>query len=122
MAVDAGLIEWVREALEPMGSITTRPMMGGVTFYCDGTVFAIAAFDELWFKADAASDAIWDAEGCDRFIYEMGEWRVGSMNYRRAPADVYDDADAMRHWAALAIEAGLRAPPKKPRRAKRPPA
>lgn len=119
MAVDAGLIEWVREALEPMGSITTRSMMGGMTFYCDGTVFAIAAFDELWFKADAVSDALWDAEGCDRFTYDMGEGRVGSMNYRRAPADVYDDADAMRHWAALAIEAGLRAPPKRPKR-KRP--
>ena len=24
------------------------------------------------------------------------------MNYRRAPADVYDDAEAMQRWAALA--------------------
>jgi DNA transformation protein len=38
------------------------------------------------------------------------------MNYRRAPDDVYDDADAMREWAALGIAAGLRAPKKKPRK------
>ena len=38
-------------------------MMGGATLYCDGTVFAILAFDELWFKADAESDAAWDAAG-----------------------------------------------------------
>lgn len=115
MAVDDGLIEWVKEAMEPMGSITTRAMMGGRTFYCDGRVFAIAAFDELWFKADAASDAIWDAAECDRFTYPMKD-KVAVLNYRRAPADVYDDADAMRHWAALALEAGLRAPPKRPKR------
>ena len=24
------------------------------------------------------------------------------MNYRRAPSDVYDDAEAMQRWAALA--------------------
>lgn len=115
MAVDEGLIEWVKEAMEPMGTVTGRPMMGGMTLYCDGTIFAIAGFGELWFKADAVSDPVWDAQGCERFTYEMGEGRSGSMNYRRAPADVYDDAEAMRHWAALALEAGHRAPPKKPR-------
>ena len=35
------------------------------------------------------------------------------MNYRRAPQDVYDDPDAMRRWAALAVEAGLRGAAKK---------
>jgi DNA transformation protein len=43
----------------------------------------------------------------------MGEGRTGSMNYRRAPADVYDDGDALRIWAALALEAGRRGPVKK---------
>jgi DNA transformation protein and related proteins len=38
------------------------------------------------------------------------------MNYRRAPDEVYDDAEEMRRWARLAIEASLRAPKKKPKR------
>ena len=37
------------------------------------------------------------------------------MNYRRAPSDVYDDAEAMQRWAALAVEAGLRGAAKKSR-------
>lgn len=115
MAVDAGLIDWVAEALEPMGTITHRRMMGGVTLYLDGTLFAtISSDDVLWFKADAQSDAVWDAAGCERFTYEMKD-RVASMNYRRAPDDVLDDADAMREWAALGLEAGRRAPVKKPK-------
>lgn len=66
MALDTGLLEWVREALAPVGTVTMRRMMGGATLYCDGTVFAILAFDELWFKADAESDAAWDAAGARR--------------------------------------------------------
>jgi DNA transformation protein len=113
MAYDRGLIDWVTEALEPIGVVTHRPMMGGATLYCDGVVFAIVADDALWFKADKVSDAEWDAVGAPRFTYEMGEGRTGSMNYRRAADDVYDDADEMRRWAELALEAGRRGPTKR---------
>ena len=113
MAVDAGLIAWIEEAVEPLGRVTQRAMMGGATLYLDGQVFAIVSSDgALWFKADAVSDAEWDAAGCERFSYTFPDGRVGTMNYRRAPDDAYDDADALRRWAALGLEAGLRAPRK----------
>ncbi|MFM9829510.1 MAG: TfoX/Sxy family protein [Sphingomonas sp.] len=116
MAVDAGLIDWIGEALAPMGNLTNRAMMGGATLYLDGTIFAIIADDALWLKADADSDMVWDEAGCTRFTYDFGHRRTGSMNYRRAPDDVYDDADALRHWATVALGAGARAPARKPRR------
>jgi len=115
MSVDEGLVDWIEESLEPLGRVTRRPMMGGGTLYLDGTVFAIIANEELWFKADKSSEAEWDDARCERFTFEMGG-KVGSMNYRRAPADVHDDADALRRWASLAVEAGFRAPKKKQRR------
>ena len=115
MSIDDGLLAWIEEALEPLGRVTRRAMMGGATLYLDGTVFAIIADDDLWFKADKLSDAEWDAAGCERFMFEMSG-KVATMNYRRAQADVHDDADAMRRWASLAVEAGLRAPKKRPRR------
>lgn len=116
MTVDAGLIAWVEEALAPMGTVTRRAMMGGATLYLDGVIFAIVDDDQLWFKADATSDADWDAAGCARFTFQMGEGRTGSMNYRRAPDDVYDDADEMRRWARMGVAAGARAPVRKPRK------
>ena len=119
MAVDAGLVDWIEEVLAPVGTVTKRAMMGGATLYLDGTIFAIVADDALWIKADATSDSVWDAAGCARFTYTMGEGREGSMNYRRAPDDCYDDADALREWALLGIEAGTRAPAKKKRTASR---
>ena len=118
MAADQGLIDWVAEAMEPVGTVTKRAMMGGATLYCDGTIFAIISHDDvLWFKADAESDAVWDDAGCGRFTYEMGD-RVGSMNYRRAPDDVYDDPDELRRWGLLGLEAGRRAPAKKSKKPK----
>ena len=112
MSVDEGLLAWVEECLDPLGRVTMRPMMGGATLYLDGIVFAIIAGDDLWFKADKVSDAEWDAIGAERFTYDMGG-KTGTMNYRRAPLDAHDDAEAMRRWASLALEAGLRASKKK---------
>jgi DNA transformation protein and related proteins len=117
MSVDEGLYAWVEEALEPLGRLSMRRMMGGATLYLDGTIFAIMDEGELWLKADAESDAVWDAEGCERFSVTFKDGKVDTMNYRRAPSDVYDDAEALQRWAGLAAQAGLRgAAKKKPKR------
>ncbi|MET0364328.1 MAG: TfoX/Sxy family protein [Sphingobium sp.] len=100
------------------GGVWWRRLWGGPTLYLDGTIFALIADDQLWFKADATSDATWDAAGCPAFTYAFVNGREGRMNYRRAPEDVHDDPDAMRHWAALALEAGQRAPKPRPKRKK----
>ena len=121
MSFDEGLYAWVQEALAPLGAVTMRKMMGGATLYLDGTVFAILDEGEIWFKADAETDAVWDAAGCERFSVTFRDGRIDTMNYRRGPLDVYDDPEAMQRSAALAAEAGLRAAAKKrPRRPKEP--
>ncbi len=118
MSLDHSLLNWVAEAMEPVGAITHRAMMGGATLYCDGTVFAILPREGgLWFKADKVSDAIWDEAGCTRFCFDM-KGKPFSMNYRLAPDDVHDDPESLRRWATLGLEAGRRAPPKKPRQPK----
>ncbi len=115
MSADAGLIAWVAETLAPAGVVTWRRMMGGATLYLDGTVFAIVTDDGLWFKSDATADGLWDAAGCARFAYARRDGSVATMNYRRAPDEVIDDADALAHWAGIAVEAGRRAPVKRRR-------
>jgi DNA transformation protein and related proteins len=119
MSIDEGLYAWVEEALEPMGRLSMRKMMGGATLYLDGAIFAILVDGELWFKADEESNAAWDEAGCtERFTVTFKDGTVDRMNYRRPPSDVYDDPDELRRWAALGIEAGLRRPTKKRSRKK----
>jgi DNA transformation protein len=115
MAYDAGLADWVSEGCEPLGTITRKRLFGGATLYADDVAFAILAFDALWFKADAESDSTWDAIEAPRFTVEREGGKTQSMNYRRAPDEVYDDGDALREWAGLAIAAGRRALAKKPK-------
>jgi len=110
MSIDEGLYAWVEEALEPLGRVTMRKMMGAATLYLNGVIFAVLDESELWFKSDVETNAIWDAQGCERFTFTGSDGRIESMNYRRAPAEVHDDAEAMQRWAALAREAGTRAP------------
>ena len=137
MSIDEGLLAWVEECLggispgnpsdarvasrpkhlEPVGRVSMRKMMGGATLYLDGTIFAILVDGEIWLKSDAEADSIWDAEGCERFSVTFKDGRVDTMNYRRAPSDVYDEPEAMQRWAKLALDAGLRgAAKKKPRK------
>ena len=108
MSIDEGLYAWVQEALEPMGTVTLRKMMGGATLYLDGIIFAIMVDGELWMKSDAEADAIWDMVSTERFTVTFKDGKVDSMNYRRAPSDVYDDAEAMRKWVSVSVEAGRR--------------
>jgi DNA transformation protein len=112
VSFDEGLYAWVQEALEPLGTVTLRKMMGAAVLYFDGIVFAVLD-DELWLKADAESAPVWDEAGCDRFTFTLKDGTVEAMNYRRAPTDVYDDPEAMQRWARLALEAGSRAAAKK---------
>ena len=112
MAFDAGLVEWATEVIEPLGVVTMRRMMGAATLYLDGAIFAIVDDSEIWFKADAGSNAIWDEAGCERFTTAFSATNIETMNYRRAPANVYDNPEAMREWAALGIAAGQRVPKK----------
>jgi DNA transformation protein len=113
VSFDEGLYAWVQEALDPLGVVTMRKMMGGATLYLDGTIFAILDGSELWLKSDSEADPIWDAEGCERFSVTFKDGKVDTMNYRRAPLDVYDEAEALQRWASLAVEAGLRGASKK---------
>jgi DNA transformation protein and related proteins len=113
MSIDEGLLAWVEEATEPLGTLSLRKMMGGATLYLEGTIFAILDDGEIWFKADEETNAVWDAEGCERFAVTFKDGTIDRMNYRRAPSDVYDDAEALQRWAKLAVEAGARRPVKK---------
>jgi DNA transformation protein len=117
MAIDEGLYAWVEEALEPMGRVSMRRMMGGATLYLDAIVFAIIVDGELWLKSDAEADPVWDAESRDRFTVTFKDGTVDTMNYRRAPSDTYDDAEALQRWASVSVEAGRRAAAKKRPRA-----
>lgn len=105
------------DLLASQGPCVAKRMFGGWGISIDGLTLAIIADlgsgEKLWLKADEASRQRFEANGCERFTFQMKD-RLASMGYYTAPEEAMDSPDAMRTWARLALEAALRARAAKP--------
>ena len=117
MANRASYVEFLVEHLSPLGTITARRLFGGNALYCDGIVFALVANDTLYLKADDGNRSEFEASGLEAF-HPFGDG-TKSIGYYQAPAELFEDADALHRWGSGAVAAGRRASAKKPRRAKK---
>lgn len=100
--------EFVIGQMAGLGTITARRMFGGHGLYCDGLFIAIITGDTLYLKADAQTQADFEARGLPRFGYSAGGKAV-QLRYYEAPAEVFDEPQAMRDWGRLALAAAVRA-------------
>ncbi len=120
MAPSASHLDHLKDLFSLFGVITIRKMFGGAGIYCDGKIFAIADDDDVWLKVDDVSRAEFEEAGLKPFEVEM-QGKKGTMSYYKPPDDIYDDEDALRHWAELALGAAARSktPVKKKRASKK---
>jgi DNA transformation protein and related proteins len=105
------------DLLATQGPCVAKRMFGGWGISIDGLTLAIIADlgsgEKLWLKADEESRQRFEASGCERFTFQMKD-RLASMGYYTAPEEAMDSQEAMRPWAALALECALRARAAKP--------
>jgi len=127
MAVSAQFNDFVLDLLGTVCAVRARRMFGGVGYYADGLFFAISADDVLYFRADAASRALFEAEGMPAFA-PLGPG-AKPMNYFTVPPRLYDDAEELAVWMRRALAAaragGIKGPVRgrrAPRSARSPPA
>jgi DNA transformation protein and related proteins len=107
------LVDW----LSPLGEITARAMFGGHCVYCNGVVFALVAANMLYLKADDGNRPRFESRGLQAFRPFPDRPEV--MQYYRAPAEFFEDADVMEEWGRAAVEAGTRAKKKQKRTRKK---
>ena len=70
MAVSAATRAFVLELFDGLGGVSARAMMGGLTLYCDGQVFAIVTGEErIYLKAAGRLAEALAAEGAEQFAY-----------------------------------------------------
>lgn len=107
------------ELLAPLGPVLARRMFGGFGLYVDGLFLAIISRDELYLKADAASQARYAEAGCEPFRYSKtgkdGQEAVASLNYFRPPEETLESPALMLPWGRLAMESALRSANAKPK-------
>lgn len=106
---DAGFIAHVLDVLgQCLDQVRARAMFGGHGIYHGDVMFALIADDRLYFKADEASKPQFEAAGSRPFVYDGGSRKPVTMSYWEAPEDALDDADELRPWARLGLDAALR--------------
>ena len=112
-------VEFVIERMAPIGKPRVRAMFGGYGVYLGDNIFAIIADDRLYFKVDGGTRGEFEGKGLQPFTYAARGKSV-TMQYFEAPAEVFDEPDAMRFWGHKALGAAIRAKqtkgPKTPRR------
>ncbi len=113
IAVGKEFMEFVQEALAPIGQIRIRRMFGGAGVYADDVFFAILDDGQLYLKADTESQPLFEAEGLTQFTFTKKDGTVEKMRYFAAPEEVFEDEDLLREWTSLALDAALRAKKRK---------
>jgi DNA transformation protein and related proteins len=107
--------------LEQLGRVVNdvrgRSMFGGVGIYSDDLFFALIADDTLYFKVDETTRADFQSRGMEPFrpYGPDGE----EMHYYCVPAELLEDAEALKEWAEKAVEVARRAKRRPARRGRR---
>lgn len=100
-------VEFLHEQFEPFGAVTAKRMFGGHGIYHDGIMIGLVADDVLYLKVDAATEALFAAEGSKQFMYDKAG-KLVKMSFFEAPPQIMDDPDEMARWARLAYDAACR--------------
>lgn len=101
------LIAHLHDLLDPMGTLTTRPMFGGHGVYVDGVMLGVIMEDALYLKVDAETQLHFEAAGSQPYVY-LGQEAPITMSYWSVPDEAMESARAMRPWAELARAAAER--------------
>src|ERR1700722_1378608 len=111
--------EALKAFFEPFGSVTVKRMFGGSGIYAEGLCFAIEADGEVFLKTDALSRADFLAADSAPFTY-VAKGKSRPPSYWSLPAIAHDEADELRRWARMGLDAARRAAEAraKPRKAK----
>ena len=109
MARSDPLLDYLIDHLSPLGDAQGRPMFGGFGVYLDGFIIGLLAFDTFYLKADDTNRNDFEAAGAEPFRYSRSN-QIATINaYRECPADVMEEPELLRAWAAKSLLVSRRA-------------
>ena len=106
MAVSDEDIAFVYDLFSDIPGLTHRKMMGGLSLYSEGQVFAILSSEGVvYVKAECELAVSLADEGCRIFEMTRKDGRVASMGYWTLPESALDDPETACDWGRRAIAA-----------------
>lgn len=107
------------DVLARLSGITSRAMFGGYGIYRNGTIFAIIADDQLYFKVGESNSEDYRQAESEPFVYERGNHQKTTMSYWRVPEEVMEDPELVAEWAEKALVVSRSVQCSKPAKRKR---
>ena len=117
--VESEFVHFVVESLQPLGPVVAKRMFGGHGLFLHDLMFALVAWDTLYFKADDVNRPAFEGRGLEPFTYTDQQGRPAKMAYFEAPPEGRDDPDILYSWGKEAYGAALRAQQSKPAKEQR---
>ncbi len=102
----ADFADYCCELLGSLGAVQAKRMFAGWGLSVGGLTFAVIAWNRLYLKTNAQTQAQFEAAGCQVFEHQANG-KTMRMQYYTAPADALESRLAMQPWAALAMQAAL---------------
>ncbi len=113
MPVSKEFTDHLLDSLAPLGAVSARRMMGGVTLYLGDLTFGLVSDDVLYLKVGDDNIARFEAVGSGPFTYMRGDKEFAMKTHWRAPEELLDDADELVDWARGSVDAARAAAKKK---------
>lgn len=88
----------MQDLLADIPSISSRSMFGGYGIYKDNFIFALIAYDVLYFKVNETNKFDYITKKSKPFMYEKDGQKPIAMSYWEVPADVLDDKEELKKW------------------------
>lgn len=98
------LLEYfLSDCLEGNRNYTIRRMFGGYGVYFRGKIFAIYAFERIYFKVGERNR--WDflEKNARIFSYEK-QGKIATISYYELPEDILEDREELERWIEKALE------------------
>lgn len=97
----------IEDFFAPFARVSVRRLFGGQGVWADGVCFAFHDGGECFLKTDDATRPAFEAAGSSPFVFVM-RGKPMEMSFWRLPSAAYDEADELRRWATLGLEAARR--------------
>ncbi len=105
--MSSNYLEYIMEILAPHGEITARSMFGGYGIYKNGVIFALIAYDELYFKVDESNKSQYKKFDSEPFTYEA-KGKKSTMSYWKVPIEILENEEEIGVWLDQSYEISLK--------------
>ena len=98
----------MNDVLGHIPGVTSRAMFGGYGIYKNGVIFALIAYEKLYFKSDETVENTFKSAGGTQFEYSKGNHKFTKMRYWTIPQEDMDDPNKVSTWVEKSYLASKR--------------